>query len=316
MTTARRRTTTALAAVVVGVLACLPLLVLAAPAEASSYRYWTYWWGSGSGKTGTGWTFAQVGPAGHRVNDTWVLGWRFSTSTSTNGGAKPRQSSDFASLCPSLDAPVPGKDRVALVLDYGTTADAPPGQRPPSTSTARVECLTLPSSPHQTGAAVLNEAGVAVRSEGGLLCALDGYPVGECAPVVPDPAPTPTAGGGTSKPTPSPTRSTRPPASTAPATAGPTASESSRTPSTTGASALPTTDASPSAPPSTSDASVAADSTDESVATSDEPTLAAAAGAPSTEQGSTGPIGVVVAGALVATLAGSAWWTTRRGRRA
>ncbi len=304
MTTARRRTTTALAAVVVGVLAALPLLLAAPPAQASTYRYWTYWWAaSNTGRSGS-WVFSSVGPAGHRVNDTWVLAWRFSTTTSTTGGAKPRQSSDFATLCPSLSSPVPGKDRVALVLDYGTASDAPPGQRPPSTTTARVECLTLPS--HPTGLAVLNAAGVTIRSQDGLVCALDGYPQGECAPLVADPTPTPTA---------KPTKATPTPGRTSSAPAVPVTGRSS-TPAP-GASASTSTTTTPSVPAATaSGPSASGSGSGGSADPTDEPTLAAASGAPAgdtaSKAGPGSPVATVLGTAAVVALAGAAFWISRR----
>ena len=307
MSRARRTTTAAhrAAAVVVGVLVALPLalaavLASAAPAEASTYRYWTYWWGSGTGKTASGWTFAQVGPAGHRVDDTWVLGWRFAT-TSTVGSTPPRQSADFATLCPGLSAPVTGSVRVALVIDYGTTADAPPGQTPPTTSTVRRECLTVAAG--SRGVDVLRAAGVTVRSENGLICALDGYPVGECAPVVPDPTPTATptrtrtaaATASTSAARPSPARS---PARTSAAASGPSAS------ATTALAVAASVSSTPSETPT-------------GTPTPTEQTLPAAAGAPAAGQQSAGsPAGLVVGGAVVAGIAGSAWWTSRRRGRA
>jgi hypothetical protein len=299
MSRARRTTTAArrAATVVVGVLVALPLalvtlLAAAVPAEASTYRYWTYWWGSGTGKAAAGWTFAQVGPAGHRVGDAWVLGWRFAT-TSTVGGTPPRQSADFATLCPGLSTTASGSVRVALVVDYGTTADAPPGQTPPTTSTVRRECLSVPAG--SSGADVLRQASVPVRSENGLLCALDGYPVGECAPVVADPAPSPTRT--TSPTTPASARSTRPAVSPA----SPTRTPGAATPATTSAAALvaprtPTASMSPTAPASTA-----------------EPTLPAAAGEPAGSASPAGsPAGLVVGAAVVAGIAGSAWWTARR----
>ncbi|MFN8158148.1 MAG: SCO2322 family protein [Candidatus Nanopelagicales bacterium] len=302
MTVARRRTTTALAAVVVGVLAALSAVIAAPPAQASTYRYWTYWWAASNTGGSGGWKFASVGPAGHRVNDTWVLGWRFATTTSTTGGSAPRMSSSFSSLCPDL-APVAGKDRVALVLDYGTTADAPPGQRPPSTTTARVECLTITS--HPTGLAVLNTAGVDIRSKDGLVCALDGYPKGECAPLVADPTPTPTP---SKKPTPAPSRTSAAPV--VPVTGG----SPSSTAGTARTSSTPTPAASSSgpAPASSSPAAV----TDPATAPSEEPTLQAASGAPSDpaapKAGPGSPVATVLGTLAVVALAGAAFWISRR----
>ena len=356
-TTVAQHATTVVAGVLVAVGLVLAAVLSAAPAEASTYRYWTYWWGSGSGKTAQGWTFAQVGPAGHRVNDTWVLGWRYETSTTTTASERPRQSPDFAALCPSLAA-VAGQDRVAVVVDYGTATDAPPGQSPPSTSTVRVECLTLPASPqHQTGVQALAAANVTVRSENGLVCALDGYPVGECAPVIPDPvasAPSPSP-----SPSPSSSASGPPPSTGAPSTAGtaPAAAASrtpvsaTPTPVTSGRSSAPggpsrTSTASSSAAVSVSSARPASAagspasatspatpaSATVSAATTPGPTdatgsgaggsdpsvstdalLPAAAGAPATApQPSGSPVGLLVGATVVALIAGSAWWTSRR----
>lgn len=310
MTAARRRTTTALAAVVVGVLAALPLLLAAPPAQASTYRYWTYWWAASNTAQGTsGWRFSSVGPAGHRVNDTWVLGWRFSTTTSTTGGAKPRASSEFATLCPTL-APAAGKDRVAVVVDYGTSSDAPPGQRPPTTTTVRVECKLIDS--HPTGLTVLTTdqrgAGlggpIVISSKNGLVCSLDGYPKGECAPLVADPTPTPTA---TKKPTPTARATSSGPA--VPVTGR------SATPTSGGSTTAPA--ASTTATPGAATTSAAATSSGSTAAEpADEPTLQAASGAPTgdtaSKAGPGSPVATVLGTAAVVALAGAAFWISRR----
>ncbi len=313
MTSPRRTSTTAqrVAAVVVGVLVSVPLalvalLATAAPAQASTYRYWTYWWGAGSGSSSTAWTFAKVGPAGHAVGDTWVLGWRFATSRSTTGSARPRQSPDFATLCPHL-APVAGSVRVALVIDYGTAADAPPGQQPPMTTSVRVECVTIAGQPR--GSDVLRDVSppVSVRSENGLICALDGYPRGECAPVVPDPTPTPTPTAAKPRTTATAGAAGAP---TARALAGPLAAQAPSSPTAlppTGAAAASSSAAAAAPSPTASSGSASADP--------GEPVLPAVAGAPTSDaQGSGSPVGLVVGGAVVAAIAGSAWWTSRRRR--
>jgi hypothetical protein len=315
MTHRRRTTTTAqrVAAVVVGVLVAVPLalvtlLATAGPAQASTYRYWTYWWGADSGSGSTGWTFAKVGPAGHAVGDGWVLGWRFATSRSTTGSARPRQSPDFATLCPHL-APVSGSVRVALVVDYGTTTDAPPGQKPPTTSSVRVECVTIAGSPR--GSDVLRDVTppVSVRSENGLICALDAYPRGECAPVVPDP---------TRTPTPQPTTSALRAISAAGSGGAPSARSVPGTTSarpTTGTAPLASTGASETTSASGSSAPSPSSSSGSGAADPGESVLPAVAGAPSSrEQTSGSPLGLVAGGAVVAALAGSAWWTSRRRR--
>ena len=313
--TATRRTTAAhrAASVVVGMLLALPLagvvvVSTAAPAQASTYRYWTYWWGTDTGKPHTGWKFAPQGPAFHGLGDQWVLGWRFSTTT-TVGGAQPRQSPSYAALCPGT-SPVAGSVRIALVLDYGTASDAPPGQKPPTSASVRLECLVIPMSPAPTGLTVLRAAkgGVSVRDENGLICALDGYPVGECAPVIPDPIPSATH---TPRTTVSPTHvasstPTSTNASTSAATIGATSPTSSTAPSST-----------PSAQPDESGSAAAA--TPETDGSPSETVLPGIVGAPQSatvEQPAGSPLGLGVGALVIAAVAGSAYWTSRRGGRA
>jgi hypothetical protein len=329
--TRHRRTTAAhrVAAVVVGVLSLLTLMSLAmvtnaAPATASTYRYWTYWWGTDTGKPHSGWKFASQGPASHGVGDGWVLGWRFATS-SVAGGKQPRVSATYDSLC-STPKPTDGSVRVALVIDYGTSTDAPPGEKPPTTSTVRVECLVLPASARGTSALSQASPPVVVRAQNGLICGLDGYPARECAPVVADPTPTATPKPSTSR---APTRSPTPAASTTKAGNGAQASArpGAASPSIVGGTQAGAADGS--ASPVTSQNASATDvssapdvsgsaSTAASDPSSSESPLPAVAGAPSsatTDQSGTGPIGVVAAVVVVGGLAGSAWWTSRRGGR-
>jgi hypothetical protein len=304
MTRRRRTTTTAqrVAAVVVGVLVALPLalaalLATAAPAEAATYRYWTYWWGTNTGKPHDGWRFASEG-AGGGVRDQWVLGWRFATST-VSGGKTPRSLPAYSDLCHDT-APTDGSVRVALVIDYGTAADAPPGEKPPRSGSVQLACLVLPAS--ATGARALGEAGVRVRqnSSNGLICALAGYPAHECAPIIADRTPTPTATKRSTVPLSSPGA---PRARSTPA----------RVPSPTASSVtLPTTG--PSSSP-TATTSASASSTDGAVASAQptESELPAVVGAPaSSEQPSGSPVGLVVGAVVVAAIAGSAWVTSRR----
>ena len=77
---------------------------------------------------------------------------------------------------------------VAVVLDYGTAADAPKGEKPPHGVVAA--CVEIPKNGN--GFDVLREADVTVRQDGGLICGLNGYPRTECAPAV-TATPTPTA---------------------------------------------------------------------------------------------------------------------------
>lgn len=53
-------------------LALLAVVAVSGTAQASAYRYWSYWQGS----TGT-WVAAMTGPGDYSVVDRDVQGWRF-----------------------------------------------------------------------------------------------------------------------------------------------------------------------------------------------------------------------------------------------
>ncbi len=173
-------------------------LVVAPAGQAAAYRYWTYWSGSGAG-----WTFSQVGPASSVPRDGGVEGWRFAVSTGVRGqDAEPRLPAGeaFDRFCGDV-GPKAGMKRVAVVFDFGDSADAPPGQTAPQ---ARGTCAQVPKG--HTGGQVLQQV-ADFRVEGGLVCAIAGYPAGECAPAVADPA-SPTAASPTAAESPKPARRT------------------------------------------------------------------------------------------------------------
>jgi hypothetical protein len=156
--------------------ATVATLTLAAPAQAASFRYWSYW----QGATGT-WVAAETGPGDHTLVDSDVQGWRF-TITAAMPTQAPDNAPVFADLCPDLAAAgaTEGEVRVAVVIDSGYTADAPEGQTPPGDV---VSCVTLPEG--STGNQALAAAG-SVTEDNGLVCAINGYPEGECGVEVSD----------------------------------------------------------------------------------------------------------------------------------
>ncbi len=159
----------------------------ASTAEATSYRFWAYWLGSD-----TGWSFSNQG-ASRRPADGTVEGWRFAVSEASSSTTPPRHSTSFAQICGST-SPQDGKKRVGLVVDFGSTTDAPKGETPP----ARIAtCVLAPTDAN--GYAVL-AAAVQLRTDGGLICGMNGYPASECGVAVADPTTSPSAsptqGGG------------------------------------------------------------------------------------------------------------------------
>jgi hypothetical protein len=152
----------------------------AAPAEATSYRFWSYWTG------GSDWTFSNQG-ASRRPVDGGVEGWRFAISPASSSTIPPRHSPSFASLCGNTPAE-DGKKRVGLVVDYGTSSDAPDGESPPS---MLATCAVVPEDAN--GYDVLVTV-AQLRTDSGLICGINGYPASECGAPASDPTPDPTSG--------------------------------------------------------------------------------------------------------------------------
>ncbi len=150
----------------------------ASNAEATSYRFWSYWVGSDSG-----WTFSSQGASRRPANGT-VDGWRFAVSEASSSTTPPRHTASFARIC-GATPPQEGKKRVGLVVDFGTTADAPDGETPPALVTT---CVVAPEDAN--GYTVLASA-VQLRTDAGLICGMNGYPETECGVAVADPTASP-----------------------------------------------------------------------------------------------------------------------------
>ncbi|WP_432097183.1 SCO2322 family protein [Streptomyces sp. bgisy100] len=163
----------AVAAVVAG--AALAVLG-AAPAHAQGYRYWSFW-----DRKGGNWVYATQGPATERPADGEVRGFRFAVSADSKDAEQPRGSARFDTVCAGTSTKAGGK-RVAVVLDFGTAADAPDGEHPP---TSRTECASVPQD--ATAAEVLAAVAKPLRYDSGaLLCAVSGYPKKGCGEQVAD----------------------------------------------------------------------------------------------------------------------------------
>lgn len=153
-------------------LAAFTGLLLAAPAQAGAYRYWGYFQLSP-----TGWSFAPKGPDQTVPKDGSVEGWRFAVADESSTRA-PRATGAFAQLCAGT-GPAAGTKRVALVVDFGRPADAADGARPPRPLGT---CVRVPTQ--ATGSQVLVGAGLQLRVQKGLTCALDGWPAAGCGEAV------------------------------------------------------------------------------------------------------------------------------------
>ncbi|MGX1130369.1 hypothetical protein RKD49_002559 [Streptomyces glaucescens] len=151
-------------------LAALFLLLNTGQAQATGYRYWSFW-----DRDGESWTYATQGPATARPSDGDVQGFRFSVSEDSQDSAQPRGTADFDVICARTPAQ-DGRKRVALVIDFGTAADAPAGETPPQRRTA---CARV--APDATTAEALAAVAKPLRYDtNALLCAISGYPRKGC----------------------------------------------------------------------------------------------------------------------------------------
>ncbi|MFD7444516.1 SCO2322 family protein [Streptomyces sp. NPDC059909] len=160
---------------VVVVLGAALALLVASPAQAAGYRYWSFW--QSDGRSGGAWGYATQGPATARPADGEVNGFRFSVSTDSADSAKPRTAPDFATLCADVPAKA-GTKRVGIVIDFGTPADAPEGDTPP-TPDRRTACAQV--DPSATSADALAAVAKPLRyNSDALLCAISSYPKSGC----------------------------------------------------------------------------------------------------------------------------------------
>jgi MYXO-CTERM domain-containing protein len=158
-------------------LVLLTTVLVAVPARAAAYRYWTYWRAPAGASA---WAFATQGPGTTVPADGDVEGWRFAVSTQAAAPSDaPRAEPDFDAVCGGTPAPA-GSKRVALLIDSGVPGIGPTGQQPPASVST---CVVADAD--ATGYEVLRSV-VDVRTDAGLICGIAGYPAGECAPVLSD----------------------------------------------------------------------------------------------------------------------------------
>jgi hypothetical protein len=149
------------------------------PAQAAEkgYRYWGYFQ-TAPGKTA--WTAAMTGPTVD-IADGSVEGWSFVFSSDDIPSVKPRVKPDFKKICAGVKADKDTK-RIAVVIDFGSTAYAPKGEKVKKTITTCVR-----TAKESQGIDVLGQV-TKVRAAGsGLICGLAGYPAKECGVEIPTP---------------------------------------------------------------------------------------------------------------------------------
>jgi hypothetical protein len=155
-------------------LTCTAVFAFAAPAQATAYRYWSYWnW------TGTTWSYSNTGPSA-QVHSGAVIGWRFAIQADSSHALAPRTGGGYPDVCGS------NKGSAGVVIDYGTQQDAPSGEHPPSSAVQRT-CVDDSSS--ENGYHATQDAAPIRTNDSGLVCGIDGYPAHECGATVSSPKP-------------------------------------------------------------------------------------------------------------------------------
>ncbi|MEI5100262.1 SCO2322 family protein [Streptomyces sp. PmtG] len=151
-------------------LLCCATAFAATPAQAAEYRYWSFWQ-----RSADGWVYATQGPSIARPDDGDVDGFRFAVSADATTAKKPRGTADFDAIC--ADTPAKGgQKRIAVVIDFGTAADAPGKQAPPKPRTACARIADAGSS-----ADALAAVAKPLRYDNNaLLCAISDYPESGC----------------------------------------------------------------------------------------------------------------------------------------
>ncbi|POX36992.1 hypothetical protein C3486_30750 [Streptomyces sp. Ru73] len=148
----------------------------AAPAHAEEYRYWSFWTAEAGAHARSDWSYATEGPSTARPEDGGTVGFRFAVSADSARAASPRTAADFDTVCGGTKA-ADGRKRVAVVIDFGTAADAPEGETPPA---AREKCARVPEDA-SAGEALAAVAAPLRYDSSALLCAISGYPAKGCA---------------------------------------------------------------------------------------------------------------------------------------
>lgn len=148
-------------------LAAVMAALTIAPAHAAAYRYWGFYQLSDGA-----WVYAQKGSDQTTPADGSVEGWRFAVGDES-AARYPRAVLTFEALCAATPATA-GNKRVGLVVDFGRPADGEDAATPPE---PKALCAVVPTSATSTD--VLRKAGE-LRSDKGLICAVDGYPATGC----------------------------------------------------------------------------------------------------------------------------------------
>ena len=149
-----------------------------ADAASKGWRYWGYFQAAPGTST---WKAAMTGPTVD-IADGAVEGWSFVFSSDDIPSQAPKVLPSFAKICGNTKADKDTK-RIGLVIDFGSTAWAPKGEKLPATITTCVR--TAKSS---QGIEVLGQVVKVRAASSGLICGLKNFPAKECGVEIPTPA--------------------------------------------------------------------------------------------------------------------------------
>ncbi|MGH3501311.1 MAG: SCO2322 family protein [Nocardioidaceae bacterium] len=142
------------------------------------YTYWGFYvWNAKK----SGWDYMKVGAndrltAKSKDGDVYGLRWALVVKKPR----LPRAAGDFQAICGDEDK-TSGSKRLALVIDYGTKADAPGSGTPPQ---PRGVCAVVDTS--RTVQQALQSAAKLRTGGSGIICGIDGYPASGCGSQVKD----------------------------------------------------------------------------------------------------------------------------------
>lgn len=144
-----------------------------APSASAAEKGWRYW-GYYQAAPGTQkWTAAMTGPTVD-IADGAVEGWSFVFSADDVPSIAPSIKPDFAAICGKTKGDKDTK-RVALVIDFGSSAYAPKGEKVQKSFTTCVRTAKTSQGIDVLGMAVKIRA-----AKSGLICGINGYPKKEC----------------------------------------------------------------------------------------------------------------------------------------
>ena len=154
------------------------LVLPSAEAAGKGWRYWGYFQ-SAPGKST--WVAAMTGPTVD-IADGAVEGWSFVFSSDDIPSIAPKVKPNFKAICGKTKADSDTK-RIALVVEFGSPAWAPKGEKPAKTITRCVR-----TAMDSQGIDVLGQVVKIRAAASGLICGFNGFPAKECGVEIATPA--------------------------------------------------------------------------------------------------------------------------------